>query len=704
MEPDFSGYVTKYGVRCTDGRTIQKGAFKHQDTLKVPLVYQHQHNDISQVLGYTILSAREDGIWGDSYLNNSAKAQDARAAVQHGDLTNYSIWAKDLEERVGNGEALVHDGVIQETSLVLAGANAGASIYNVLSHGALEDDEFMIVGGEIEHADGEKPAEQTPTQPEPQQPAEPNAKPEDAPKDPADQPDPNDKTVADVLATLDEEQQTAVNAFIDDVVKEAVTEALTEEPQLTHSDSSQKGNKMSRNAFDRSKEGGNTATIERPSLKHDDVQAVLARAKGNSADGGTTGVPSLREFVRSQTGKELMHADDYGIQNVEVLFPDAQALMQRPTFVDRRQDWVKKFLAGTSHSPFSRVKTTYADITADEARARGYIKANQKVDEVFPVFRRTTGPAWIYKRQKLDRQDIIDITDFDVVAWMKVEMRGKLDEELARAALFGDGRDVLLGDGTPNPDKIQEPTGNEGNGIRSIFNDDDLYATRYSVPMPTNPVGADWNILLDTVTESGEFYLGSGNKTAFVSYRVATKLLTIRDDFGHRIYRNLGEVAGDMDVTSIVRVPTELMPDGCLAIVLDLADYNFGTDRGGEVTLFDDFDIDFNQYKYLLETYLSGALTLPYSAQIFMQVDAENETLVSDLTAPAVAANVITVPTQTGVVYTDASDGSVLTGGSTITLNDTTNKQTVIEAKPAAGYYFESDSDMKDNWTFRYKA
>src|SRR6478609_491784 len=695
MEPDFSGDVTKYGIRCTDGRTIQPGAFKHQDTLKVPLVYQHQHNDVSQVLGYTILSAKEDGIWGDSYLTSSAKAQDARAAVQHGDLDKYSIWAKDLDERIMNNEALVHDGVIQETSLVLAGANAGASIYNVLAHGAIEDDEFMIVGGDLVHAD-------SPAQPDPQPSTpDPAAAPEPQPADnPADQPDPADTTVADVLKTLSEEQTTAVNAFIDDIVKEAVTEALTEEPQLTHSDSSKKGPNMSRNQFDQAEKGQQTAGL--PQLKHDDITAVLTKAKGDSANGGTNGL-SLRELVRSQGGKELMHADDYGVQNLEILFPDAQALMNRPTFVDRRQEWVKVFLAGTSHSPFSRVKTLYADITADEARARGYIKAGQKVEEVFPVFKRTTGPAFIYKKQKLDRQDIIDIVDFDIVAWMKVEMRGKLDEEIARAGLFGDGRPVMVG-GELNPDKIQEPTGTSGDGIRSIYNDDDLYATRYSVAMPANPTGADWNILLDTVTESQEFYLGSGNKTAFVSYRVATKLLTIRDDFGHRVYRNLSEVAGDMDVARIVRVPTELMPDGCLAIVLDLADYNFGTNRGGEVTLFDDFDIDFNQYKYLIETYLSGALVIPYCAQIFMQIDAESETLVADLTEPAVAANVVTVPTQTGVVYKRKDTGATVTGGSTITLDADTLKQVQLEATPASGYYFESDSDMKDTWTFRYKA
>lgn len=677
MEPDFSGYVTRFGIECTDGRTIQPGAFKHQDGKKVPLVYQHQHNDVGQVLGYTILSFREDGIWGDSYLNGSTAAKSAREAVQHGDLDKYSIWAKDLDERILNNKAMVHDGVIQETSLVLAGANSGATIYNVLAHGDMDDDEMMIVGGEIKHADETDAV--------------------DATEDP-DDPDPGDTTVADVLETLSDDQVTAVNAYIDEIVKEAVIEALTEEPQLTHSDS-KKGTEMARNQFDRS-ESGSTAT--KAELKHSDVQAVLSVAKGPTGEGGASAVASLRELVRSTKGKELLHADTYGIQNIEVLFPDAKALMNTPSFVDRRQDWVKQFLAGTSHSPFSRVKTTYADITADEARARGYIKANQKVDEVFPVFRRTTGPAWIYKRQKLDRQDIIDITDFDVVAWMKVEMRGKLDEELARAALFGDGRPVLLQDGTPNPDKVQEPQGNEGNGIRSVFNDDDLYATRYFVPMPAAADNDDYNAFLDQITEVQEHYLGSGNKTAFMSYRMATKFLTLRNPMtGQRIYRNLSEVAGDMDVSRIVRVPTELMPANCLAIVLDLADYNFGTDRGGDLTFFDDFDIDFNQYKYLYEVYLSGALTLPYSAQIFMAVDPAAKTLIDAITAPTVANNTVTIPTQTGVVY--KVDGVTLVGGTTVVLTET-EKQVVVEASPTSTYYFSTDHDMKDSWTFRYKA
>lgn len=692
MEPDFSGYVTKYGIRCTDGRTIQPGAFKHQDGLKVPLIYQHQHNDASQVLGYTILSAKDDGIWGDSYLNKNVKAQEVREAVLHGDLDKYSIWAKDLEERIFGNDVLVHDGVIQETSVVLSGANSGASIANILAHSDLNDEIMVIVGGELSHADS--PNQNQPDADKPQ--TDPN--PADAPPQQPDEPIQGDTTIADVLNTLSEDQQAAVNAYFDVVVQEAVTEALTEEPQLTHSDSSQKGSTMSRNPFDRSDKG--PVATQTQELKHSDVANVIKLAKGNAADGGV-GVSSLRDFVRQpQTQKELLHADDYGIQNIEILFPDAQALMARPTFIDRRQEWVKVFLAGTSHSPFSRVKTMYADITADEARARGYIKANQKVEEVFPVFKRTTGPAMIYKKQKLDRQDIIDIVDFDVVAWMKAEMRGKLDEEIARAGLFGDGRPVMV-NGEMNPDKIAEPQGTSGDGIRSVVNDDDLYAFTHNVALAEN--ATSWAPLIDAGVEAGEFYLGSGNITAFVSYRTATKLLTERDTYGNRRFRNLQEVAGEMDVARIVRVPTELFPEDVLAIALDLSDYNFGTNRGGEVTLFDDFDIDFNQYKYLIETYLSGALTVPYSAIIFRRVNPAG-TMVEDVTRPPVQDNVITIPNATGVNYRRTDTNALVVGGAEITLNDTNLKTLTIEAVPADGFYFETNADVKDTFRYTYRA
>jgi HK97 family phage prohead protease len=693
MEPNFSGYVSKANLECADGRTISAGAFKHQDGMKVPLVYQHNHDRIDQVMGHVILSSKEDGTWGDVFLNETASAKNAAELVKHGDIDKFSIWAKNLIEQ-GN---LVHRGDIQEVSLVLAGANPGANIANVLMHAGLDEDfNIIVVGGELEHAD---PAEGEPkkdTSAPPPQEVSPDAPPAE------DKPAEGDKTVADVLATLTDEQLTAVNSAIDGIVTEAVTEALTEEPAMQHDniDSSKKGTKMARNVFDRSKNTENGATG--PVLKHDDMAAVLTVAKGPGGLGGDGASGSLRQLVRSEKGKELMHADTYGIDNIEILFPDAQALMATPKFVDRRQEWVKTFINGTSHSPFSRVKTAHADITADEARARGYIKGNMKVEEVFPVFKRTTGPAMIYKKQKLDRQDIIDITDFDVVAWMKVEMRGKLDEEIARAGLFGDGRPTMV-NGELNPDKIPEPTGTSGDGIRSIVNDDDLYTMTFDVPLAADATGDAWNILLDTAIEAGEHYRGSGNKTAFVTFRTATRLLTIRDGFGKRMYRNLAEVAGDMEVNSIVRVPTELFPTDVLAIVLDLSDYNFGTNRGGEVTLFDDFDIDFNQYKYLMETYLSGAQTTPFCSMVFKRVDATDTQVTPN--APVVVANVITIPTQTGVVYKRTDTGATVAGGSTITLDADTLPIVEITAEPADDtYYFGDNLDTTDTWTFEYQA
>lgn len=696
MEPNFSGFVSKANLQCTDGRTILSDAFAHQDGAEVPLVYNHVHDDINAVLGTVKLkNIPGEGLWGDVYLNpESGSAKTAGQLVHNRDIRKFSVWAKDLVERGLD----VLKGTVQEVSLVLGGANPGANIANydnVLAHSGMDpEDVLLVIGGEITHADGqpiEKPAEEKPAE---EKPAEEKPAEEDA------------DLIGDALSTLNDDQRKAVNQVIADTVEEAVTEALTkealeEEPAMQHSDnnSSQKGNTMPRSAFDRSKTGSTTeATTE---LKHSDMQAVLLAAKGNPSGGirdfnENNAVGSLREFIRSDKGRELMHADTYGLDNIEVLFPDAQALMNTPKFIDRRQEWVKTFLNGTSHSPFSRVKTLYADITADEARARGYIKGNQKVEEVFPIFKRTTGPAWIYKKQKLDRQDIIDITDFDVVAWMKVEMRGKLDEEIARAGLFGDGRPVMIG-GDLNPDKIPEPTGTSGDGIRSVYNDDDLYTSRFSVPMPADPTSADYNGLLDTVTEAGEHYRGSGNKTAFVSYRTATKLLTIRDGFEHRVYKNLSEVAGDMDVNSIQKVPTELMPEDCLAIVLDLADYNFGTNRGGEVTLFDDFDIDVNQYKYLMETYLSGALVLPYSAQVFMSVPA-TDTLV--IPAPLAFTNPDTVEyvAQPGVVYKRTDTGATLALDVVLLEGESVE----VEATPAAGYYFESDLDAGDTWLYEY--
>lgn len=676
MEPNFSGYVSKANLECTDGRVITSGAFKHQDGTKVPLVYQHNHDTVDQVLGHVILSHKDDGVWGDAYLNSTPSAVHAEEMVKHGDVDKFSIWAKNLIEH----GLQVHKGDIQEVSLVLAGANPGANIANVLMHSGLdEDDNLMVVGFglELQHADDDE--------------------------------DSDAQTVGDVLNTLTDEQVSAVDVVIENIVTDAVAQALAEgsddsdksEDDLEHSDTDNatKGQKMTRNVFDQSKQGSAKAE-----LKHADVTNLIHAAKGSPAEGvrgfnENQATNSLRNLVRSEQGRELMHASDYGIENIEILFPDAQALMKAPTFIDRRQDWVKKFMAGTSKTPFSRIKTTYADITADEARAKGYIKAHEKTEEVFPVFKRTTGPTMVIKKQKLDRQDIIDIVDFDVVAWLKAEMRGKLDEELARAGLFGDGRPTMIG-GDINPDKIADPAGaTSGDGIRSVVADNPLYTSTINVPMAPDPVNDDWTRLIDTVPGQREGYMGGGNITAFMSFRTASKLLTIRDNFGRRVYKNLSEVAGEMDVSEIVRVPSDLFTDNILMILLDLSDYNFGANRGGEVNLFDDFDIDFNQYKYLIETYLSGALTMPYSAQVYKSVASTNTNVTP--TAPVEAANVITIPVQTGVIYKRSDNGNTVSPGSTITLNETLDTLT-ITAEATPGYTIPTG--VTKSWDFIYDA
>lgn len=709
MEPDFSGIVSAANLKCSDGRVIMPGAFKHQDGQRVPIVYQHNHTDANQVLGYAILKDTEDGLWGDCYMNkDNPTAVTALSNVKFGALKNFSVWAKDLVER---GE-FVHSGEVQEVSLVLAGANKGAQIFNVLAHGDIGLDEMIFVGGEIQHSDTEgAPEGAPPVQPEPPK--------EDTPAE-------GTKSVKDVLDTLTDEQELAVNATIDDIVKEAVTEAVTQ-AELTHSNLHQEGSTSMTNAFEGPGAFGGQPTVTLPQLKRADAQAVLMHAKGNPDEGIRSVnegrmVDSLKELVRSKQGLELMHADtyitggqlqhapgdtpgtagvDYGITNIEYLFPDAQKVTQSPTWVDRRQDWVKVWMSGTGHTPFSRVKSMYADITADEARAKGWIKGHMKTDEVFPVFKRVTGPTWVIKKQKLDRQDIIDIVDFDVVAWMKAEMRGKLDEEVARAGLFGDNRPAMVG-GDINPDKIKDPGPNslDGNGIRAVVNDHEVYATTYDVPMAADARGDAWNALLDTVTEAGEDYRGSGNKTAFLSYRSATRLLTMRSDFDQkRIYRNLDEVAGDMDVSRIVRVPSELFPEDVLAIVLDLGDYNYGTNRGGEVTMFDDFDIKWNQYHYLIETYLSGALVLPYSAQIFKRVDATDTFVAPVKPGFNPATGVITIPNVVGLEYVDVESGEVMDAGPLVPLAE--GQSFVVTVRPADdAHYIGTNDDRVDTWTF----
>lgn len=671
MEPNFSGWVTRNDIECTDGRTIRHGAFEHQNEQTVPLLYQHNHDDVNQVLGKVVLKHMDEGVWGDAYLDDTPQGVNAGKMVKNKTLDKFSIWAKNLVERGAD----VLRGDIQEVSLVLSGANKGAVVKNVLAHSSFDEfDDIAVVGGEIMHSEEDSETDDTP--------------------------DESEKTVGDVLSTLTEEQSAAVNAVIDDLVTEGVTEALAQgdvqndadgEPdgEIKHSDTnSPEGNNMRFNLHEKN------GSVEKAELKHSDVESLFTAARDNA-------VPSLRDMIRKGRGKELLHAEDYGVQNIEILFPDAVSVQKSPTWVDRRQEWVRDFIAGTHKTPFSRIKTFHADITADEARAKGYIKGNEKTEEVFPIFQRTTGPAWIYKKQKLDREDIISVKSFDIVAWLKAEMRGKVDEELARAGLFGDGRPVMLGS-VQNPDKIKEPSANStsGDGIRSIYNDHTLYTSKFPVGLSANPTFQELQGIIDEVTIQREHYRGSGNLTGFITFRLAAKMLTMRDAFGHRIYKNLSDLAGDLEVNKLVRVPTELFPEDALLVLVDLSDYNFGTDGGGELTLFDDFDIDFNQYKYLMEVYLSGALTLPYSAQVFYTVEPDSVETVTPA-APDFTENTVTIPNVEGVVYTRSDTMAELDPDEEIVL--TTGQSVQIIARPAEGYAFADGNPFK-TWNFAFSA
>jgi Phage capsid family/Caudovirus prohead serine protease len=580
MEADFSGYATKAGLKCSDGRTIMPDAFKHMDGVTVPLVWQHGHSEPGNVLGHALLEAREDGIYTYGYFNDTPSGLSSKTLVRHKDITQLSIYANQLVEK---GKAVLH-GAIREVSLVLSGANPGALIDNVnLAHSdgdveVLEDEAVIYTGLPLEHEDKTELAEIS------------HAEVTD------------ETTVQDVYDSLTKEQKDLVHYMIGVALETKPTESVAQSEDLSQSDDlpeekssedtleHQEGNEMTHNVF----EQNGIVQDKRPTLTHDQLSSIMADAKKHG---------SLKDAV-------LEHAVTYGIENIDLLFPDAKTIANQPEFVARRMEWVAGVLNGTRHSPFSRIKSVSADITLDTARAKGYVKATLKQDEFFGLAERVTTPQTVYKKQKLDRDDIIDITDLDVVAWLKAEMRVMLDEEIARAVLIGDGRNVA------SPDKIQE------NYIRPIAKDDEFYTHQTSVANTT--VGDD---LIDQILLQREFYRGSGNPTMYCTERFLTELLVLKDTTGRRLYESEAALATALRVSKIVPVP--VMEDATvidvgdgttvlelLAILVNLSDYTLGADKGGAVSMFDDFDIDYNQYKYLIETRLSGALTKFKSAQV----------------------------------------------------------------------------------------
>jgi Caudovirus prohead serine protease len=646
-QPDFGGYATKAGLLCSDGRTIMPDAFKHQDGIQVPLVWQHGHNDPGNVLGHALLEHREDGMYARAFFNDTPQALNAKTLVRHKDITSLSIYANQLTEK---GKQVFH-GFIRELSLVLSGANPGALIDNVsVAHSdgevvTLEDEAIIYTGEELVH-DGL--SENDENEPEVEHAS-------DGP------------TVQDIYDSMTDDQKNVVHYFVGAALEEAAAAAAQSDDStesLTHEDDSDKeGRRVTRNVFEQESEGKGQ---ERPVLTHSDVKGIVEDAQK---------LGSLKAAVES-------YALAHGIENIELLFPDARNVTNTPEFDSRRVEWVSGVINGTKHLPFTRIKQLTADITFDEARARGYIKGNLKKEEFFGVARRTTTPTTVYKKQKLDRDDIIDITDFDVVVWLKQEMRLMLDEELARAILIGDGRDVA------DDDKIKDPAGAAaGDGVRSILYEHDLYAATVTI----DDAAASTEVV-DAVISAMQFYKGSGSPTFYTTLPTITKLLLTRDSFGHRLWKNASELASEMGCSSIVAVEVMEGETDLIGIIVNLNDYSVGTDQGGEVNFFDFFDIDYNQYKYLYETRLSGALTKIRSALVVKRAKA-GDTLVTP-TAPTFDGTTVTIPTVTGVAYTDQADNSALTGSVAVAAGDSLT----VQANPTSGHYFANNVD--DQWTF----
>jgi hypothetical protein len=667
VDHDFGGYATKVGVKCTDGRTITSDAFKHMHGQEIPLVWQHMHDSPDNILGHAKLEHRDnDGTYAYCFFNKSKAAQTTGELIQHGDVRSLSIYANQLVEK---NKTVLH-GELCEVSVVLKGANKGAVIdYVKVAHSAndvetLEDEAIITFGLELEHADN--------------------------------------MTYQDVYNTLDDDQKALVEFMVkealesgaaqhsaegdgaDDKNKEAEEdENPAEEDENPAEDDKQDGSKddsdlehkendtMTRNVFENNKDDkGSGGEARKGTLTHSQIQTLVD-------DGKRLG--SFKEAV-------LQHAEDYGITNIEVLFPDARAIDDKPEWITRKIEWVEGVLNATRKLPFSKIKSLSADLTHEEARAKGYIKATMKKEQFFTIAKRETGPKTIYKKQKLDRDDIIDITDFDVVAWIWVEMNFMLREEIARAILVGDGREI------DDDDKIDETK------IRPIAFDDTFYTDVVTVPANVDSVE-----LVEAVLRNRDKYKGT-SPAAYMTNAVMVDMLLSKDSLKRRYYNTKADLAAALGVNQIVEVPVMegVMRDGAevLMIIVNLSDYAVGSTRGGEITRFDDFDIDFNQYKYLIEGRMSGALIKHKTAQV---ITRGSGTLATP-TAPTFnsSTGVITIPTVTGVTYKTqgtgplGADDTTLSAGAQTALDPGATQS--VKAVPNTGYYFPHNFDA--DWTF----
>lgn len=568
---DFSGWATRNDLQCADGRVIRRDAFKDCDGIKVPLVWNHDHATATNVLGHALLENRKDGVYTYGWFNETEKGQIAKELVSHGDITQLSIYANKLKQV---GHDVVH-GAIREVSLVLAGANPGAKIEETMVHS--EDSEFgdegvIYTGEPIQLYHSEEAAEET----------------EEALEHADSKPDEgeekmNEETVQDVVDSMTDKQRRVMYALIGMAADRKETEKKEDDEEETE---------VKHNIFETDEAQGNT-------LSHSEMQTIISDAKRYG---------SMKDSF-------MAHAAEYGIESIDMLFPEPKTMNNPPEFISREMSWVGKVMNGVHHTPFSRIKSVFADITEDDARARGYIKGNLKKDEVFTLLKRTTTPTTVYKKQKLDRDDAIDIIDFNVIAWLKSEMRMMLDEELARAILIGDGRL------SSSDDKI-----NEGN-IRPIVSDADLYTIKKKVTVKTSATDPEKaKAFIRMAVKSRKEYKGSGSPTLFTTEDWLTECLLLEDTTGRRLYADENALRSAMRVSSIVTVPVMEGVKGpssgdLMGIIVNLNDYNVGADKGGAVNMFDDFDIDYNQMKYLIETRCSGALIKPYSA-IVLELDA----------------------------------------------------------------------------------
>lgn len=705
MKHDFSGYASKANVLCTDGRKIGSGAFKDKDQKKIPLVWQHRHDGPQNILGHALIEDRPDGVYTYGFFNDTEQGRTAKELVQHGDVEALSIFANQLEH---TGNVVVHGNLI-EVSLVMAGANPEAWIQNVtLEHadGSSEkSDEAATIWtppteAHLLHADGTPIEINDPDAEEQHEGDEEDEETEEL----------TEQTIGEVVENMDEREQAVVHALVHAALSHAdgdstntegatmadagqtvkdVYDAMSPEQKSVvhyfaaaaagdvpapagdtaeHSALSHSQEGTTVNAFD-TQLGTSTSTAvrgEKKVLEHGQIAQIMK-------DGVRFG--SLKESV-------LQHAAEYGINNIDLLFPEAKTVGDMPELVSRQAEWVPKVLDKVKKQPYARIKSVVADITAEEARAKGYIKGKMKKEEVIELLRRSTTPATIYKKQKLDRDDIIDIKDFDVIAWLKWEIRFMLNEELARAILVGDGRSTL------NEDKVKDPKGApSGEGIRSIANDDALYA--HPVQLAANIAA---NNVIKEIVRARTAYRGSGSPTLYTTDAMLTDLLLLEDKVGRRLYETEAALASALRVSEIVAVEVLEETTDIVGIIVNLIDYTVGTDRGGELTFFEDFDIDFNQNKYLLETRLSGALTKPKSALVIRrELGTEATASAPSFDGPT---NTITIPTAQGVNY--LIDDDVVTGSQVIT------KDTTVTAEAKDGYYLATNSTR--DWTYQYTA